>query len=610
MSDSLKQLQEKSSKISLIEPDLDIDLRQNLKNLLNGFSFDGTNITNKDGDDFIAALKERYENKRENLSHEKHEHEQVEDIWPFAASFNEKRFWLTINNDKVKLNDGQKLAFQDGQSIIVNPGEYIKGGFLPKEIGNRDDIDEFVYLYRVKKIDRPKENYYVNIEGEYAIKIFEKPMIRFYFHLLPQKNRVIEWAEYIQKYLNHYRIPFQIKYPLHLDNYLGADNGVLYIAQNHFPLVAPLVHRVAIEFKDLLHKNVPLLTLKLYDGIGFAEDPFFVDDSYGEHRRSLICKIIEESFKSTTVLDSEEAIDSIMKELIKRGYKEIYRNPNTKYDYNFKEYLKYIELGYWYKDLIIFSEWELWNKLTDIYIERKEKYNNLIDDYGRKRFYKIAENYGKDLIEKAVWNPIANTYHWLTYDKKNGEYFYRITHNKEQQQLKRFLHLLAKTSEDNYYGRVAERIGNTYDDSESSKDDKPEDAVNLEELFEFLESDADQPIIVILSKIQEALNTTEYSHMDKEDFQTLAKIIDRYFEKLSLPMKNSFGNYEYCPNYNGKLKIAVLFLLASSSSVTLKELLEFYEVWRKKNKKGAQEILKAWKSKFQPLTQWVEFYRK
>lgn len=595
---------------SLIEPDLDIDLRQNLKNLLNGFLFDGTNITNKDGDDFIAALKERYENKRENLSHEKHEHEQVEDIWPFAASFNEKRFWLTINNDKVKLNDGQKLVFQDGQSIIVNPGEYIKGGFLPKEIGNRDDIDEFVYLYRVKKIDRPKENYYVNIEGEYAIKIFEKPMIRFYFHLLPQKNRVIEWAEYIQKYLNHYRIPFQIKYPLHLNNYLSADNGVLYIAQNHFPLVAPLVHRVAIEFKDLFHENVPLLTLKLYDGIGFAEDPFFVDDSYGEHRRSLICKIIEESFKSMTVLDSEEAIDSIMKELIKRGYKEIYRNANTKYDYNFKEYLKYIELGYGYKDLIIFSEWELWNKLTDIYIERKEKYNNLIDDYGRKRFYKIAENYGKDLIEKAVWNPIANTYHWLTYDKKNGEYFYRITHNKEQQQLKRFLHLLAKTSEDNYYGRVAERIGNTYDDSESSKDDKPEDAVNLEELFEFLESDADQPIIVILSKIQEALNTTEYSHMDKEDFQTLAKIIDRYFEKLSLPMKNSFGNYEYCPNYNGKLKIAVLFLLASSSPATLKELLQFYQAWYKKSTDEAQEILKIWKSKLQPLSRWAAIYRK
>ncbi|WP_028525980.1 T3SS effector HopA1 family protein [Runella limosa] len=597
MSDSQKQLQKQPLTPSLIEPDLE----QNLKTLLDGFSFDGTNFTN--GYDFLSTLQERYENKGNNISSKKEKHEQVEDIWPFAASFNEKRFWLTINNDKVKLNDGQKLVFQDGQSIIVNPGEYINGGFLPKEVDNSKDIDEFLYLYRVKKIDRPKKNYYVNIEGDYAIKIFEKPMVRFYFHLLPQKNRVIEWAEYIQKYLNRYRIPFQIKYPLHLDNYLSADNGVLYIAQNHFPLVAPLVHQVSIEFKDLFYETVPLLTLKLYDGIGFAEDPFFVNDSYGEHRRSLICKIIKDSFKTTTELNSDEAINRIIEKLTKQGYKTIYRNADTKYDYRFSKYLKYIELDK--KDSTILSKWDPWNKLTDIFSAMKKKYNALIDDYGQKRFLNIAENYGKDLIEKAIWNPTGDSYHWLTYDKKNGEYFYRITHNKEQQQLKRFLHLLAKTSKDSYYSIASEKIKNTYDEDESAspKDDKPDEVIDLEELFKFLDSDADQPILLILERIQNEFdNITKNSVISYEDFQRLAKIIDRYFEKLSLPMKNSFGNYEYCPNYNGKLKIAVLFLLASSSSATLKDLLKFYQAWYKKNTDEAKAILKIWKSKFQPLT--------
>ena len=61
MSDSQKQLQKQPLTPSLIEPDLE----QNLKTLLDGFSFDGTNFTN--GYDFLSTLQERYENKGNNI---------------------------------------------------------------------------------------------------------------------------------------------------------------------------------------------------------------------------------------------------------------------------------------------------------------------------------------------------------------------------------------------------------------------------------------------------------------------------------------------------------------------------------------------------------------
>lgn len=597
---------QQQSTILLTEP----DLNEQLKTLFEGICYDGITIKLNDSvikeEELMNLLQDRYENPNENnLSLEGY----IEPVLPFTETFNEKRFWLIEKNEdilnKIHLENGQQLVSQDGQSMIVNAGEYLNGGFLIDEKNegeNNDKYNKFVYLFRNKKIDRPEEtNYYVNVEGDFAVKIFNKPMIRFYFHLLPKKEKILEWAKYIQDNLNKYRIPFQLKYPFNLNNYEKSDGGVLYVSQNHFPLVAPLINQIAIKYKELLHAKVPLFVRKLYDGIGFAEDPFFSDDSFGTHRRKMIWEDIVKRLVTPTTycaaLDSDKFVSKIIEQLNGLGYsKGLYRNSFTDFSYNFEKHIRVVYVPI--VALLPKSSFKTTlESLTNYFVKVKAQYTDLIDDFGRMRFQEVAENYGKDLVEKAIWNAETDTYYWLTYDQdENDNHFYRTTDEEELFVLKLFLSLLSEDTNDDYYKKVADKIILEHGNNSPINTNK-EVKTALNAIFSHLNENKDsERVLEIIDEIGRSIGDLKNpAKLGKEDIQKLAKVIDKFFEKFGLPIKNSFGNYEYCPNYNGKLKIAFLFLIASRAR-NIEELLTFYNLFYNSNREKAKAKYEEWKN--------------
>lgn len=568
----------KESKISFDSPSL---LKQ-VEELLANFVYDGKVLTYQGK--FISekfhddSIYERYKNEIHGFNFKD---QNIEEILPFVNRFNEKRFWQIEYNDKIKLIEGQRLVSQDGQSIIAEAGEYLNGGFFREEdkIENRTPLDpdtsivrSFVYLYRAKKIDRPKKNLYVNLEGDYAVKVANKPLIRFYFNLLPDLEGIVAWANYLQYTLDRHRIPFQLKYPLNLKNYNYSDSGVLYISQNHYPLVA----QVLKEFMEnlggvsIVGKSIPLFTRKLYDGVGFAEDPFSSKDSFGEQRCKLIWKIIT---TNKLVLGKDSRIDTletIVAHLKKLKYTDkFYRSPNTDYKYNFDTYFNPSNI-----DSKTFS----YVKQAILTLEKRiDKVNDETKKYDRYQFLEIAENYAKDLIEKAIWNPTTNCYDWITYaetDKKEG--FYRVVEEPEKRLLKLFLQELVNVKKKNkdYYTNFLNKICVETDSLVLEEKD-------YTDLFHKISLDDD--LINIIQNIQSEIDKIDNVSDILKGSYKLASNVNNYYEKLKLPMKNSFGNYEYCPNFDGKLKIAWLFLIAYQP-MSFKNLLELYNQWYKKQK--------------------------
>ncbi len=518
--------------------------------------------------------------------------EEIEKIKPFVEAFNEKRFWFVENSSskKISLNDGELLVSQDGQSIIAKPGEYLKGGRFIKEqpntqgptldnLGSNKISYEFVYLYRTKKFDTKNENLYVNIEGDYSVKIFGKPMIRFYFNLKPDKDGILAWSEYLTQTLNSYRIPFQLKYPLNLNNYKYSDSGVLYVSQNHYELVASIISNVYLKFKyesiySIIDDSVPLFTQKLYPGIAFAEDPYFADkkESFGMQRCKLIFDtIIAQQFTWTNDEELNNLAVTIEEILISQGYShEFFRNPNTNYQYDFE---KSFNLPQKYS-----------HTKENFAIQNQGKYLSQWGIIGRERYLSIARAYADELMERAIWNPSEKYYFWITYDQNpvNKDGFYRIISRQEIKLIRYFLYKLSDFVEDkNHYRNFARKTYRFGSTSEKLKIEKL--------LLKFVEDRFSQDKRNNFSWNKRRQMNSSFNHIfnnyknldEKNNLQTISSVADSItevasfiienYENTGVPLVNEFNNYEYCANENGKLITGLFFLFAYKPKAFLNE---------------------------------------
>lgn len=573
-------------------------LVQQINELFNDFEFDGVTLTQN----HLAIAKERqldviYERYKNKIPDFQAADQNVEELLPFVQKFNGKGFWRIIDNPKIKPKDGQLLVEQDGQAILIKAGDYLNGGFFRDEDdkagGPLDPITKittrFVYIYRTKKIDRVVKNLYVNVEGKYALKIVKKPTIRFYFNLKPNAKEVILWAKSLQYELNKCRIPFQLKYPLNLQNYEFSDSGVLYVAQNHFLLVAPIIKIIAQKFNDLFFDSLPLFTFKLFTGIGFAEDPFEDRESFGRHRCNLIWEYIEKNKLKLDTNNSVNTIASTVCHLNGMGYTDdFFIAANTGYSYDFNVFLHSLTDEKMQRNP---SEKSL-NILN--YIQNKfegcgENENNVVkkyEKYGRVRFLFLAENYAKDLIEKAIWNPMDKHYDWLTYDEeiinesKNG--FYRLVTDEEKSLIHYFFKKLIANKYINYqyYSNVLNKLG--FPDFLQS-----EEADIGSQLFDglFDSGVVKNDLIKTINNIQKKADSLDTLTQLQANSRELADEVVTFFEKLSLPMKNDYGNFEYCPTFKGKLRIALLFIFASDPR-SYSELNSEYKKWATKKVKN------------------------
>lgn len=489
------------------------------------------------------------------------EDEDIEALKPFINDFNESRFWFVVNSTSIKLLNGQKLIQKEGQSIIIDPGQYINGGKFKE--GEKDT--EFVYLLRGKRFDKANDNYYVFIEGDFSYKTFYRPLVRFYFNLKPRKIEILAWADEIQEYLNKYRIPFQLKFPLNLSNYYKSDTGVLYVLQNHFPIVANLINRIYLKFQcttgekgGLFDKDVPLFTKQIYKevGIGFAEDPNSEDsqESFGKNITKEVFKIIK---GCESIEKAKKAVEEEFTNLYPYG---TFRNPNTHYNYDFDKVFN-----------IQYTPSPTFGNTNAVFTEIK--YIPMVGDVQKKAYLNIARKYALDLITKGIWGPEKKEYNWITYDEEShGEGFCRMLNDKEKAIMRYFLFKISDFVEDkDYFGNIATQIN----PEKGFMPYKKVIGTFLKESFivhlnqaKIWHNKTDFQENTDVAKLLEAIKMDE-NEQGNENFlytssllEKVASFLVNYYENHEIPLKNSFGTYDFCSNDKGVLGVGLFFLVA------------------------------------------------
>lgn len=127
-------------------------------------------------------------------------------------------------------------------------------------------------------------------------------MTRIYWHIAEEGAVTLTRA--VTTLLNRYQVPFRFKTLSFSGIYTRSDAAVLYFASRYHQIIARLLRSIREEVRNHLRPATPLLTRKLYDGIGLAEDPA-TGESFGMSRSRLIAQAIWDAYARG--LQTEEA---------------------------------------------------------------------------------------------------------------------------------------------------------------------------------------------------------------------------------------------------------------------------------------------------------------
>lgn len=526
-------------------------------------------------DSFGSIYKDFYKVDSDRLNHNKEYlfdkliDESVEKLFPHLQEFNENKFWIISEDPKIKLNTDQLLVEKNSQKLIIGKGDYLKGGSFQDKYSTNNRLTvpsetstsklkakKFVYLINptksfnpTKAFDptKPEENLEIGVESANTVYINEKPIIRFYFNLRPNKEGILAWSQFLSSQLDSFGIPFRFKYRENLKDYIFCDSGVLYIAQNNFNIVTNIIKEVYGIFKankqyDILRDEVPKFTRQIYDGIGFAEDPFFTEQSFGEQRCNLLIEIID---SQSSISDKKVLLKNVTDILVDKGYSvdEFYRNPQSNYKYDWDKFVSEFP-----NDRYPFT----FHKTNLPQWANKE----------RLKYLKIAQKYANELCQKAIWlSPNCCT--WITYDYDKNNGFHRLLYNDEKRIIRYFLFKVGDFSvEKNYYKNLAEasrcqefnRDKNIKFEADNSLNEFDTEEFNKNSFYNHMYTEA------LNSLDTNLMNTTPIDLTESQALIIGDSILEKY-ENIGLPLRNQFGTYDYTPTLKGSLWTGLFFLL-------------------------------------------------
>ena len=121
----------------------------------------------------------------------------------------------------------------------------------------------------------------------------EAELCRFYWNIKPEGIKDLIHA--LTSTLNEYKIAFQFKCLNHPDLYVRTDAAVLYIDKRYVQIVSVILKSVITEVQSILKDEVPMFTKKLFNGVGFAEDPG-KGMGFGMSRATIIGEAIVNSY--------------------------------------------------------------------------------------------------------------------------------------------------------------------------------------------------------------------------------------------------------------------------------------------------------------------------
>lgn len=134
--------------------------------------------------------------------------------------------------------------------------------------------------------------------------------------------------------LNRHYVPFQFKCLKHPALYSRHDACVLYIFPQHLHIVNIIIRQLAVGLKPYLKEGVPMFTLKLCDGLSFAESPAG-GQSFGMQHARIISKALLGAFEQQ--LPGQDKLAHITGAYRLLGYDLScpYKNPGSAINYSF-----------------------------------------------------------------------------------------------------------------------------------------------------------------------------------------------------------------------------------------------------------------------------------
>lgn len=186
---------------------------------------------------------------------------------------------------------------------------------------------------------KPKENkdlqpvfYHV-----FSEEIFpqEAEMARIYWNIHPEG--AAELIAHLTKTLNAYKIPFQFKCLNHPELFVRTDAAVLYLDKKHVPIVSIILKPVIDGVRNYLKEEVPMFTLPIAKGVGYAEDPGR-GMSFGMSRATAIAEALADAFFRKA--NTKEKIDTVIDHLERKGMviDRLHLNKHTVLTPNFPSY--------------------------------------------------------------------------------------------------------------------------------------------------------------------------------------------------------------------------------------------------------------------------------
>jgi len=222
---------------------------------------------------------------------------------------------------------GQAVAAKGNFKRTINPGEYVFSNSL---LYMPDDAKVDIWMRRQ---DAPADKGFYYAFGATAGDDDATMLVRFYFHLLPAGAPVL--VRWLSTTFNRALVPFQFKCLHHPALYTRSDAGVLYLSKRYANYAIELLDDFMPELGPFLRASVPLFTLPLHPGIGFAESPPRSSASFGTSRCDIIAGGLAAAYEQQ--LPEGQRMEAILAAIRHHNLDPrcLFLNPGSHYPYSF-----------------------------------------------------------------------------------------------------------------------------------------------------------------------------------------------------------------------------------------------------------------------------------
>jgi len=253
----------------------------------------------------------------------------------FIAQTNEFVKYLSVNNlttartdagwtVEAVLTNGQVRAYKNGSSLVLEYNQYEathpSTQLTPGAIVTRKILKESTELQPVF--------YYAFSDAHF---LHTPKIMRFYWNINPNSSASL--LKEISYHLNEYRVPYLFKCLNNPAYYDRRDSAVLYVTKQYHAIINKLLPVIYERNATAMVDDIPLFSLKLATGLGYADSPVS-GDSFGMHRSRIIARGIiaaaqkntfnnEDNMKEISAQFAKEHIDPSAPYIVKDSKKVI-----------------------------------------------------------------------------------------------------------------------------------------------------------------------------------------------------------------------------------------------------------------------------------------------